>query len=433
MFRKFDRNPRLEMAHTMTQQYDFDTLKEAILFNTVEVLPGDPKQLDTEIRTLVEQANLSGQSIRHYIGFEISGQVHIGTGMMTAIKIAKLQQAGVVCTIWLADYHTWLNNKLDGNIQTARRVATSYFGPVMAKCIEIAGGDISKLEVQLAKDVYFGKRIGELSFWDFDLEIGKHLTLSRVLKSVSIMGKTAGDNVDFGTLRYPSMQVADAFILESHLVHAGMDQRKCHVLMREAALSVRPEFGLRIGEKQIKPIAIHHKLLLSLGITSKDVTARMTADKKADNILPDESEAQAKDSFEDIKMSKSKPDSAIWVHDSVDEIVRKLRQAYCPIPQSDQTPEQIETEQNLNPILNWCENLIYPAGQVLELNRPEKFGGNKVYNSFESLKNDYFQGLIHPLDLKDAVARCLATWFAPIREWIAANPEGLEVIKSIKK
>jgi len=418
----------------MNHLYDFETLKQAILFNTSEVIPSDTKQLDAEIQILVDQANTSGQPIRHYIGFEISGQVHIGTGMMTAIKVAKLQQAGVVCTIWLADYHTWLNNKLDGSIETPRRVALEYFGPVITKCVEIAGGDADKLEVKLGKDIYFNKKIGELTFWDFDIEIAKNLTLSRVLKSVSIMGKTAGEGVDFGTLRYPVMQVADPFILEAHLVHAGMDQRKCHVLMREVALNLRPGFELKIGESKIKPIAIHHRLLLSLGVSSKDAQARMTTDNKntQDSLLPGESESVAQDTLEDIKMSKSKPDSAVWVHDSSEEIIRKLRQAYCPIPQPGADLETIRLEQKFNPVLDWITGLIYPAGLILTLERPEKFGGNKPYSTYVELETDYFQGLIHPLDLKAAVAKCLSLWFEPIRQWVEANPQGLDIIKGIK-
>jgi tyrosyl-tRNA synthetase len=114
------------------------------------------------------------------------------------------------------------------------------------------------------------------------------------------------------------MQVADAFFLQAHIVHAGIDQRKCHVLMREVALNMDEGFGLKIGEQNIKPIATHHKLLLSLGVSSSDVQKRMSTEIT-----------------EELKMSKSKPDSAIWVHDSKEEIDRKLKKAYCPMMDKD--------------------------------------------------------------------------------------------------
>lgn len=396
-------------------QYDFNTLKEAILFNTVEVLPTDEKQLDEEIHTLVDEANKSGEKIRHYIGFEISGQIHIGTGMMTAIKIKKLQEAGVRCTIWLANYHTWLNSKLDGKMETILKVKNDYFGPVFKECCRIAGCNTDEIDFLGAEEEYF-KPKNKKWFWDYMMKAAKNLTLSRVNKSVTITGKQAGEGVEFGILCYPVMQVADAFFLQAHLVQAGLDQRKCHVLMREVAGGMNEDFGLKIGEKVIKPIVIHHNLLLSLGINPEAVTKRMNADTN-----------------EELKMSKSKPDSAVWVHDGLEEVARKLKKAYCPMPQASQSIEETTHEQKFNPILNWSEFLIYPAGKTVSVERPEKFGGNKTYETYKDLQEDYFAGNLHPLDLKNGVAKTLADWFEPIREWVEANPEGLELVKSVKK
>lgn len=399
----------------MPFKYDFKTLKEAILFNTVEVLPTDEKQLDLEIQTLVDEANKSGQPIRHYIGFEISGQIHIGTGMMTAIKIKKLQEAGVKCTVWLANYHTWLNNKLDGKMETILKVKNDYFKPIFQKCCEIAGCDTSNIDFLGAEEEYFKPKDGKW-FWDYMMKTARNLTLARVTKSVTVTGKQAGEGVEFGILCYPVMQVADAFFLQSHLVHAGLDQRKCHVLMREVAPSMNEDFGLKIGKKTIKPLAIHHSLLLSLGINPDAVSKRMNADTN-----------------EELKMSKSKPDSAVWVHDSEEEITRKLKKAYCPMPDEGQSKKELSQVQSFNPILNWCEFLIYPAGKTVSVERPEKFGGNKNYATYKELQEDYFAGNLHPLDLKNGVAKTLADWFSPIRTWVEQNPEGLELVKSVKK
>ena len=38
---------------------------------------------EEELKSLVE----SGQALRHYIGFEISGKVHLGTGFASMLKI----------------------------------------------------------------------------------------------------------------------------------------------------------------------------------------------------------------------------------------------------------------------------------------------------------------------------------------------------------
>jgi tyrosyl-tRNA synthetase len=398
----------------MPFQYDFATLKQAILFNTVEVLPTDEAQLDQEIQTLVDNANKSGQPIRHYIGFEISGQIHLGTGIMAALKIKKLQEVGVKCSVWLANYHTWLNNKLDGKMETITKVKDEYFKPIFVESCKVVGCDSDLIDFLDADELYF--KPNEKGFWflDYMMKTARNLTLARVNKSVTVTGKQAGEGVEFGILCYPVMQVADAFFLQAHIVHAGIDQRKCHVLMREVALNMDEGFGLKIGEQNIKPIATHHKLLLSLGVSSSDVQKRMSTEIT-----------------EELKMSKSKPDSAIWVHDSKEEIDRKLKKAYCPMMDKDLNDQENEEIQKFNPILNWSESLIYPAGKNLQVIRPEKFGGDKNYTSFEELKADYFAGNLHPLDLKNAVAKALSDWFTPIREYVEQNPAGLELVKSV--
>ena len=400
----------------MSFKYDFNQLKEAILFNTAEVLPGDPKQLDQEIQTLVDQANQSGEKIRHYIGFEISGKLHFGNNTYQMLKVAKLQQAGVECVIWLADYHTFINKKLDGKIETIHKVAKTYFEPVMRKTLDNCGGDSQKLQVLYAKDEYRKYDKNDLSFWDFELECEEYITVSRTLRSLSIAGKVGGESSSYKLTRYVGMQAADVFWLKTHIVQSGLDQRKIYVSCRDIADKIDPKYGLKINQKSVKPIAIFSSLLLGM--------------------KPPENQNQAtegKTLEAGKKMSKSNPDSAIFEDDDFEEISRKLKKAYCPMINKDLSDEENEQIQDLNPLLDWCKKMIFPANKILEVIRPEKFGGNKTYQTFEELKTDYFRNSLHPLDLKNAVAKCLSDWFAPIREYVQKNPEGLELIKNSKK
>jgi tyrosyl-tRNA synthetase len=396
----------------MSFQYNFETLKNAILFNTVEVLPTEEAQLDKEIKVLVEEANKSGQPIKHYIGYEISGILHFGNNTYQMLKVAKLQQAGVQCMVWLADYHTKINKKLDGKMSTINKVAHIYFEPVIRKAVDICGGDGSKLQVLYAKDEYFRKNENDLSFWDFEFEAEEHLSVNRVLRSLSIAGKEAGDESDYKLTRYPGMQAADVFWHQTHLVQSGLDQRKIYVSCRDMADKLDPEFRLNIGEKSVKPITMFTRLLLGM--------------------LPPQTANTGSTQEAVSKMSKSRPDSAIFEHDSAEEISRKLKKAYCPMIEESDTEEIIEDKLKTNPLLNWCENLIFPAGKVVEINRPEKFGGNKSYLSFEEIQTDFRKGNLHPLDLKNGVALTLADWFAPIRTLVEQNPEGLELIKKAR-
>ncbi|MBY8993506.1 MAG: tyrosine--tRNA ligase, partial [Candidatus Heimdallarchaeota archaeon] len=61
-----------------------------------------------------------------YIGFELSGKLHIGNGLLCAMKMHDLVDAGVHMTIFLADWHSWVNNKLDGDLEKIR-ISGEYF------------------------------------------------------------------------------------------------------------------------------------------------------------------------------------------------------------------------------------------------------------------------------------------------------------------
>lgn len=403
-------------------KYDLQKLRQALLVGSQEVLPGDLARLDAELTVLVEQAAKTNQPIRHYIGFEISGQIHLGTGLASALKIKQLTDCGVLCHIFLADYHTWLNNKLDGQLQTARKIAREYFAPIMLECMKLVGCNLDLVKILYAEEEYAKSKNTsseqELTFFDFDLVIAKHLTLSRVLKSISITGKKAGDSVDFATLRYPPMQVADAFFLGAHIVHAGMDQRKAHVLMREVAGKLPDGYSLKLGTACVAPIAVHHDLLLSLEKpTTQEIQERMRDEW-----------------YENNKMSKSKPNSALFVHDEPEEIQRKIQMAYCPMVDLNLSREENLQMQKANPLLDWAKKLLFRAGQNLEIERPAKYGGYVKFSSYEELESAYLQGQLHPLDLKKGMADAFIRWLAPIRAFTQQeNFKGLELLAKLRK
>src|SRR6516165_9599416 len=109
-----------------------------------------------ELPGLLEQ----GMPLRHYIGLEISGRLHLGTGLMVMQKVRDLQMAGVHCTIFLADWHTWLNEKL--------------------------GGDPNNLEFVLGSDLYHHND----QYWETFVEVCKNTSLNRIERSISIMGRS---------------------------------------------------------------------------------------------------------------------------------------------------------------------------------------------------------------------------------------------------
>src|SRR5690606_38991464 len=108
---------------------------ELIKRNLNEILGEDT------LRELIE----NNTPLRHYIGFEISGLVHLGTGLSSMLKVKDLQEAGVKCTVYLADWHTWINDKLGGDHEFIKKVAKGYFEPAMRVSAQIVGANADEI------------------------------------------------------------------------------------------------------------------------------------------------------------------------------------------------------------------------------------------------------------------------------------------------
>ncbi|UZE93750.1 MAG: tyrosine--tRNA ligase [Candidatus Pacearchaeota archaeon] len=337
----------------------------------LELIKRNTEEIITEDR--LKELLKSGKKIRHYIGFEISGFVHLGTGLASMHKVADFQKAGVECIIFLADWHSWINNKLGGDLEVIKKVAVGYFKEAMKISLKCVGGNPNKVKFVLGSDLYHNND----DYWRKVIKISKNLTLSRVKRSITIMGRKLGGEMPFAWLIYPPMQAADIFALNVNLAHAGIDQRSAHVIAIESANKIKKE----------KPIAIHHHLLLG-------------AQKPKTWPVKD-----IKEILSEIKMSKSIPKTAIFIHDSSEEIKNKVKNAFCP-----------EREVGFNPVLDWTEWLIFPILDKIKIERPKKFGETIIFDNYKKLEKEYASGKIHPLDLKNAVADSLIKILEPARK-----------------
>lgn len=352
---------------------------------------------EEELRELID----SGTPLKHYIGFEISGKLHLGY-LFTLMKVKDLQDAGAETIIFLADYHSAINDKLGGDLEIIKKVSRGYFTDAMNGLFLSIGGDPKKLIYRLSSDVYSDHP----DFWMTFLEMGKNTNLARTKRSITIMGREQSDEtIETAKLMYPMMQAADIFLLQVNIAHAGIDQRKIHVIARENALKIK-RYPLKNSKgEQIKPVAIHHPILLSLQPT------QVNTEGEIDEVAMR------------MKMSKSKVGSGITIHDSPEEIKTKVKNAYCP-----------EGIVEFNPILDWVKNLVFYElqGLTLAIKREEKFGGDVTYNSYEDLKRDYMDKKLHPMDLKNAVADWLIKKLEPARKYFE-DPKRKEALAEIEK
>jgi tyrosyl-tRNA synthetase len=173
------------------------------------------------------------------------------------------------------------------------------------------------------------------------------------------------------------MQAADIFYLGADICQLGTDQRKINVLAREIA----HELGYK------KPVAVHHHMLM--GLLPPDSTGNESALERSIK----------------LKMSKSVPDSAIFVTDSEEEVSHKINKAYCP-----------ESIKENNPILEYCRYIIFPTVKSMEIERSKKHGGNLSYGSYSRLEEAFVSRHLHPLDLKNSVTKYLNQLLDPIRK-----------------
>ncbi len=354
---------------------DVEEKLRLITRNTLEVVTVE------ELRAKLE----SGERLRGYIGYEPSGLVHVGW-LVWFFKVRDLVEAGVDFTILEATWHAFINDKLGGDMGLIRAAAG-----IVRESMRALGIPVDRIRFVDAEELASDK-----DYWGLLLRVAKRNTLHRVRRALTIMGRKESDaELDSSKIIYPLMQVTDIFYLDLDIALGGMDQRKAHMLARDTAE--------KLGVK--KPIAIHTPIISSL-----QGGARMEAGKPIDDLLAER------------KMTKSKPWTAIFLHDEPEAIREKIRRAYCPARQVDG-----------NPVIEIARYVLFAQpGFRLHVDRPEKYGGPITYESYEDLERDFTEGRLHPADLKMAVAEALIELLAPVRERLLGDPRIRELIERIE-
>ena len=121
----------------------------------------------------------------------------------------------------------------------------------------------------------------------------------------------------------------------------------------------------------------------------------------------------------EAKMSKSSPGSAVFMHDSPEEIAKKLRGAFCP------------PEVEGNPVLDLVQLLVFPKQGSIHIDRSAKYGGPISYSNYDELKEAYVAGKLHPQDLKKGAAESLVQILGPVREYFVKHPRNLEKVREL--
>ncbi|MCG3215920.1 MAG: tyrosine--tRNA ligase [Candidatus Heimdallarchaeota archaeon] len=348
---------------------------ELVTKNAEEVI------LEEEVRKILEEK----EKPRAYIGFELSGLVHLGTGLVCGNKLKDLAKAGFETIVFLADWHSWINNKLDADLDKIQ-LAGEYF----QKAFESLGVKGSNV-----KYIWGSEFVDDSNYWAKVIRVAKSNTLSRILRTMPIMGRKSEGEMESAFLYYPAMQAADIFHMKLDLAVGGMDQRKAHMLTRDTAE--------KLGYK--KPASLHTPLLTGLEGYGKKMDSESAPDLSMQI---------------DAKMSKSKPDSCIFIHDTDDEILKKIQKAQCP-------PKKIIG----NPVTEIVQFIIFDVFNEFKIERDVKFGDDLHFDSFNAFEESYVSGDVHPMDVKMSVAKVLQKILKPAQDYFDKHSDLVEEVKQL--
>lgn len=351
-------------------------------------------RIDLVCRSPTEEV-LTPEDLRHlleteehpiaYNGWEPSGLVHLGTGVICAYKMKDFAQAGIHFRAYLSTWHAWLNDKLGGDLKLIRKAADLF------KHSWIALG----VPIDTVEFIYSDELYNDLSYWAKVVTIAKNLTMARTRRTLEIAGREETDARYVSDFLYTPMQVADIFHLKAKICQLGMDQRKANVVGRE--------LGERLGFW--KPVCVHHHLLQGL-------------EKPSVWPIP---QGKEKEAISSVKMSKSKPETCVFIYDSPEEIRHKIVRAFCP-----------EKIVEFNPIMEFCRYIIFREKRTFTVERPPKYGGKVEFRNFQELATTYRSGKLHPQDLKNAVAEDLAEILLQVRRYFENNKEAKECLCAVR-
>ncbi len=322
----------------------------------------DLSRLESVVQEVITSDELKAlDTAKGYCGFEPSGPLHIGTGLYWTNVLNIAQEAGIEMRVLLADWHAAVNDKFGGDLEKIRRNAEY-----------MREGFLSLGLKPNVKFLYASELVANSDYWALLLRVAKALTISRIKRALPIMGRSEEDaDKDSSKLIYPMMQATDIFYMDLDIAFGGMDQRHVHMLARD--------IHKKVGKKGF--VAIHSQLISSL---------------KGGNRMDPMN-----------KMSKSKTDSAIFIHDSPEEISKKLRSAFCP----EKTVEG-------NPVIQIYRNVIFSF-----YNNGIQIGERGEYHAYRDLERDFVEGKIHPSDLKESLSLTLAKILEPSKRYFESNSQ----------
>ena len=289
-----------------------------------------------------------------YWGTAPTGRPHVGY-FLPFLKIADLLKAGFHVKILLADLHAALDN-VSWSVLEKRY---DYYLRVIPLMIKAMGIDTKELEFVKGSNFELKPE------YMFDvLRMSSFTSVHNANKAASEVVKM-GKNPKVSGLLYPLMQAVDEEYLKVDAQLGGTDQRKIVVLARENL----PKIGYKSRIEILNPLVP--------GLIGK-------------------------------KMSASDEKSKIDLLDDEKTVKEKLRRADCVAGNPD------------NGVLAFLKYVIMTIKkdkrEKFVVERPNKYGRNLEYENYKEIEKDFVAKKLHPLDLKNAVAKEINEMLKPIQK-----------------
>jgi len=315
------------------------------------------KRNTEEIVTLEELEELLKKKKKPvvYLGTAITGRPHIAY-FLWIHKLADFLKAGFKVKLLLADLHGALDNT-PWDVLDARY---NYYKKLMPLMFKSVGADVKNFEIVKGSDFQLKKEyISDV------LKMSTFTTVRDCNKAASEVVKF-GDNPKLSGLIYPIMQSLDEVYLKVDVQYGGLDQRKILMFARENL----PKMGYERRVEIMTPM------------------------------IP---------GLEGGKMSSSVESSKIDLLDDEKTVNEKIKRAYCK-----------EGEVEGNGVLAFFKNVVIvikqDSNKKFIVERDEKFGGNLEFERYEDLEKMYANKELHPLDLKNALAKEVNNLLSIIRK-----------------
>ncbi|KAJ9454239.1 hypothetical protein DIPPA_28314 [Diplonema papillatum] len=327
---------------------------------------GEECQEDEELAVLLSKKQTG---IRFYDGFEPSGRMHIAQGVLKTINVNKCTAVGGTFVFWVADWFALMNDKMGGSLAKIQKV-----GEYLIEVWTAAGMNLENVQF-----IWSSQEINKKAdqYWTQMLDIARVFSLARIMKCCQIMGRSEG-TLSCAQILYPLMQCTDVFFLRADVCQLGVDQRKVNMLARDYCSAA--------GKKQ-KPVILSHHMMYGL------------------------LEGQA-------KMSKSDPNSAIYMEDTAEEVERKFSLAWCPVDKENVAK---------NPLLDYLRSIVFTEpGKSIELS-------GKKYESTEQVSDALVAGDVKPDDLRAVITALTNKYLEPVRKHFEEDPKAKEILALVRQ